>query len=101
MWNRASATCVPGRGRNGRDVYKRQGLDSDYAVQVGAVHAAVLNEQVTVAAGYFTADNLSLIHICTGAAEAEIRTENHSVSVECLLQAGQSRLHQSLHGGRR
>ena len=33
------------------------GLDSDYAVQVGAVHAAVLNEQVTVAAGYFTADN--------------------------------------------
>ena len=33
------------------------GLDADYAVQVGAVHAAVLNEQVTVAAGYFTADN--------------------------------------------
>ena len=39
------------------------GLDADYAVQVGAVHAAVLNEQVAVAAGYFTADNLSLIHI--------------------------------------
>lgn len=33
------------------------GLDADYAVQVGAVHAAVLNEQVAVAAGYFTADN--------------------------------------------
>ena len=39
------------------------GLDADYAIQIRAVHAAVLYEQVTVTTGYFAADDYTAMTV--------------------------------------